>query len=65
MTKQRLIERIAREDLLIETLDERGRDHLDFHDVSVRGVKDALERAYAEGYAAGLKRAASQHATSS
>jgi hypothetical protein len=40
---------IAREHLSIETLETRSRDSLDFHDVSVRGVKDALRAAYEAG----------------
>lgn len=37
---------IAREELGIETLVERGRDRLDFHEVGVAGLRRALERAY-------------------
>jgi hypothetical protein len=44
-------EAIARECLGIETLALRNRDHLDFHDCSVTGIKRALERAYAAGVA--------------
>jgi Family of unknown function (DUF6900) len=40
---------IAREHLYIETLETRNLDSLDFHDVSVRGVKDALLAAYQAG----------------
>lgn len=43
------ITRIAREALGIETLETRGRDALDFHDLSVAGLKNALERAYEAG----------------
>jgi len=37
---------IARQHLRIETLETRGSDRLDFHDVSVWRVKAALEAAY-------------------
>jgi hypothetical protein len=40
---------IAREHLGIETLETRNRDSLDFHDVGVAGVKDALRAAYRAG----------------
>ena len=43
---------IAKEHLFIETLEERKRDSLDFHEVSVWGVQAALEAAYAAGLAA-------------
>lgn len=47
-----LLASIARRHLHIETLEERKSDSLDFHDVSVWGVKAALEAAYAAGMAA-------------
>ena len=40
---------IAKEELFIDTLEVRGRDGLDFHDVSVTGIKKALQRAFEEG----------------
>ncbi len=40
---------IAREHLFIETLKERKSDRLDFHEVSVWGVQDALLAAYQAG----------------
>ena len=40
---------IAREHLGIATLETRHRDSLDFHDVSVWGVKNALSHAYQAG----------------
>ncbi len=43
------IERIAREVLALETLDTRNMDSLDFHDLSVWVLKEALERAYEAG----------------
>lgn len=42
---------IAREELGIETLEVRGRDRLDFHDVGVAGLRAALRRAYEMGLA--------------
>jgi hypothetical protein len=47
------ISEIARRDLLIETLERRKRDALDFHDVSVWGVEAALIAAYEAGREAG------------
>jgi hypothetical protein len=44
---------IAREHLFIETLETRNRDSLDFHDVSVSTLKDALQAAYRAGLDAG------------
>ena len=49
------IEAIARNILEIETLAERKRDALDFHEVSVWGLKDALLAAYELGLAAAKK----------
>ena len=46
------IEAIARNILEIETLAERKRDALDFHEVSVWGLKDALLAAYELGLVA-------------
>lgn len=43
---------IAKLHLDIDTLDEQGRDSLDFHEVSVMNLRDALEAAYAAGIAA-------------
>ena len=40
---------IAREHLSIETLETRNSDGLDFHDVSVCRVRDALAATYAAG----------------
>ena len=53
-TKKRdeAIEAIARNILEIETLAERKSDSLDFHEVSVWGLRDALLAAYELGLAA-------------
>lgn len=58
MTNQPIIDLIARENLFIETLAERKHDDLDFHEVAVWNVRQALERAYAEGLDAGRQVAA-------
>jgi hypothetical protein len=58
MKNQSLIDRIARENLLIDTLTERKHDDLDFHEVAVWNVRQALERAYAAGLDAGRRVAA-------
>lgn len=44
-----LFEKIALDHLFIETLTTRNSDRLDFHDVSVWGVKSALMTAYEAG----------------
>ncbi len=44
-----LFESIALDHLFIETLQTRHRDSLDFHDVSVWGVKSALQAAFDAG----------------
>jgi len=43
--------RIARELLHLETLEVRNRDRLDFHDLSVAWLRNALEAAYEAGRA--------------
>lgn len=48
-----LLARIALDHIFIETLATRSSDSLDFHDVSVWGVKSALMAAYQAGLAAG------------
>lgn len=57
-----LLARIALDHLFIETLKTRNSDSLDFHDVSVWGVKSALMAAYQAGLAAGQNAAAEQTA---
>ena len=56
-TLDALLTRIAQEHLFINTLETRKSDSLDFHDVSVWGVKEALIAAYQAGLAAGQKAA--------
>lgn len=41
--------KIAKEHLFIQTLETRNSDQLDFHDVSVWGIKQALQHAYKAG----------------
>ena len=43
------LDRIAREILRLETLETRRRDRLDFHDLAVWQIKDALQAAYKAG----------------
>lgn len=47
------IERIAKELLWIECLDYRGRDRLDFHELSVGVIRSALNAAYEAGFKRG------------
>ena len=53
-----LLARIALEHLLIDTLETRNHDRLDFHDVGVWCVKSALMASYQAGLAAGQNAAA-------
>ena len=41
--------KIAKDILSVETLETRNRDSLDFHDISVWTIKEALELAYKLG----------------
>lgn len=41
-----------RKRLHLETLDTRGLDRLDFHDISVASLRDAIQIAFDAGYAA-------------
>jgi len=43
------LEAIARSEFGVDTLEVRGMDDLDFHDVSVAAMKDALRKAYELG----------------
>jgi hypothetical protein len=45
------VARIARELLRIETLEVRNRDRLDFHDLGVGSIRDALRAAHEAGRA--------------
>jgi hypothetical protein len=48
-------ERIARDQLDLETLETRKMDSLDFKEQAVWGIKQALLDAYAAGFEAGKK----------
>ncbi len=48
-TMHEALERIAMENLGIETLETRKSDRLDFHDLAVWTMKDALVAAYNAG----------------
>lgn len=52
-TKAELISLIAEKHLRIETLETRNADGLDFHDLAVWSIKDALEAAFEAGQKAG------------
>ena len=56
-TLDALLTRIAQEHLFIDTLETRNSDSMDFHDVSVWSVKEALLAAYQAGLAASQKAA--------
>ena len=43
------ISEIAKKHLNLETLETRNSDSLDFHDVAVWAIKDALQEAYEAG----------------
>ena len=48
-TLDQLFRQIALDHLFVDTLETRNSDRLDFHDVSVWGIKAALEAAYEAG----------------
>ena len=52
---------IAREELGIRTLDIRGGDGVDFHDLHVGRIERALTRAYLEGGVAAVNRIFTTH----
>lgn len=54
-TIDEVIENIAQKKLGIPTLETRGSDSLDFYDVAVWQVRDALQAAYEGGFSAGQK----------
>jgi hypothetical protein len=53
-TLDKLLQAIAQEHLLIDTLETRHGDSLDFHDVAVWGVRSALQAAFEAGRQAAL-----------
>ena len=50
-----LLQQIALDHLFIETLETRISDRMDFHEVSVWGVKSALMAAYEAGLQAAMQ----------
>lgn len=54
------LDKIARDFLKINTLDTRHRDSLDFHEVAVWSVREALAQAYAAGHRAYEERNATE-----
>lgn len=52
-----VLEKIAHGCLFLDTLADRGSDDLDFHDVHVGGIREALDRAYQAGRDAGIAEA--------
>ncbi|MBX3366933.1 MAG: hypothetical protein KF912_06415 [Phycisphaeraceae bacterium] len=44
----------AKAELLLETLDTRGRDALDFHEIPVSAIRDVVRHAFESGYRSGL-----------
>ena len=44
-----LLEQIARQHLLVQTLQTQHADRMDFHEVSVWGIEAALQAAFAAG----------------
>ena len=59
-----ILTQIANQHLGIETLATRNSDSLDFHDVAVWCVRDALEAAFKAGVEEGRKAAMSDKANS-
>ena len=55
LTKHALMQRIAAQYLGLETLEARNADDLDFHDLAVWSIREALEAAYQAGVAAGAQ----------
>jgi hypothetical protein len=59
---EQLLTQIAQSKLGIETLETRKSDSLDFHDVAVWCLRDALEAAFTAGVEQGRKAAKSDKA---
>lgn len=49
MNKNQILTKIAQKHCFVETLESRGRDRYDFHDIGVRNLKAALEEAFEAG----------------
>ncbi len=61
---EQLLTKIAQNNLGIETLETRMSDSLDFHDVAVWCLRDALEAAFNAGVEQGRKAAKSDKSNS-
>lgn len=48
-TLDKLLQQIALDHLFVDTLETRNSDRLDFHEVSVWGIKTALQEAFDAG----------------
>ena len=48
-TLDQLLQQIALDHLFVDTLEVRNSDRLDFHEVSVWGIKSALQAAFEAG----------------
>jgi hypothetical protein len=59
---EQLLNQIAQDTLGIETLQERKSDSLDFHDVAVWRLREALEAAFNAGVEQGRNAAKSERA---
>lgn len=51
---EKLLTKIAQKHLGIQTLESQGRDRLDFHDVGVARLKEALKAAFKAGVEVGF-----------
>lgn len=49
MTKNQILTNIAKKNCFVETLERRGCDDYDFHDIGVANLKAALEEAFEAG----------------
>lgn len=49
-----LLEKIAQKHLGVQTLEHRNRDRLDFHEVGVSSLRNALEAAFVSGVEFGM-----------
>lgn len=58
MGQDEVLAKIAKSVLNVDTLENRGRDALDFHRVAVWSLRRALEDAYQQGASAARRKAA-------
>lgn len=49
----KLIFKIAKKWFNVETIEQRGRDSLDFYDVHINAITDCIEDAFLKGYSIG------------